>query len=105
MTPVTEKIVVLCPTDSTVAPTDGSAKKCMKPLNPNNITIIPIDQVKPNPANARAHSDHQVAQIARSIENFGFTQPILVDENMMILAGFGRWLACQTLHMPKCRCS
>src|SRR3984957_5299898 len=67
----------------------------MKSLNVNNVSRTPIDQIKPNPRNAREHSSEQVAQIARSIEEFGFTSPILTDETGMILAGHGKWLAAQ----------
>ena len=101
MTPVTKETVVLFPTDSTLAATESPKRKCMKPLSLNNITIFPIDQIKPNPANAREHSDQQVAQIARSIEEFSFTQPILVDEEAMVLAGHGRLLAAQRLNLTE----
>ena len=70
----------------------------MKCFNINNITIVPIERIKPNPANARVHSEEQVAQIARSIEEFGVTQPILVDENGIVLAGHGKLLAFQKLN-------
>jgi len=72
----------------------------MKPLN-TNITLRPIDEIKPNPCNARAHSDEQVAQIARSFEQFGVTHPILIDEIGMILAGHGKWLAAKKLNLPE----
>ena len=66
---------------------------------------MPISQVKQaavgklraHPANAHAHSKKQLIQIARSIRQFGFTVPIIVDENNVILAGHGRWLAAQQL--------
>src|SRR5229473_4624586 len=58
--------------------------------------MYPIDRLKPHPRNARQHSEDQVVQLAKSIQEFGFTQPILVDENDTILAGHGKWLAaCQ----------
>ena len=58
--------------------------------------MYPIDRLKPHPQNARQHSEDQVIQLAKSIQEFGFTQPILVDENDTILAGHGKWLAaCQ----------
>ena len=68
----------------------------MKAFNTNNITLVPIDRIKPNPRNARVHSDEQVAQIARSIDAFGFTQPMLTDEDGMLLAGLGRYLGAQS---------
>lgn len=54
--------------------------------------MYPIDRLKPHPQNARQHSEDQVTQLANSIQEFGFTQPILVDENDVILAGHGKRL-------------
>jgi DNA modification methylase len=71
----------------------------MNLLNVNNVSRTAIDQIRPNPRNAREHSSEQVSQIARSIEEFGFTSAILTDETGMILAGQGRWLAAKKLDM------
>ena len=49
-----------------------------------------ISQLKPNPRNTRLHSSKQLHQIAASIEEFGFNNPVLVDSDNMILAGHGR---------------
>jgi ParB-like chromosome segregation protein Spo0J len=70
-------------------------------MNMNNVSRTPIDQIRPNPRNARGHSGEQIAQLARSIEKFGFTAPILIDETGIILAGEGRWLASKQLNMPE----
>src|SRR5690349_19742017 len=51
----------------------------------------------PYVGNARLHSDDQVAQIARSIREFGFVNPILVDSRNVIIAGHGRLLAAEGL--------
>ena len=51
----------------------------------------------PYAANSRTHSEQQVAQIAASIREFGWTNPILVDEAGTIIAGHGRLLAAQRL--------
>lgn len=50
-------------------------------------------------ANARTHSDAQVAQIAASIREFGFVNPVLVDEGGEIIAGHGRVMAAKLLGM------
>ncbi len=55
----------------------------------------------PYSRNARTHSDAQVAEIARSIQEFGFTNPILVDENNVLIAGHGRLAAAQLLHLDR----
>jgi ParB-like chromosome segregation protein Spo0J len=56
-----------------------------------------IGTLRPHPANAHAHPKKQIRQIARSIRQFGFIVPIILDENNVILAGHGRWLAAQHL--------
>lgn len=63
------------------------------------VEFRPIEELVPNPRNARLHSDDQVAQIRRSIEEFGFTNPILVsDEAGEIVAGHGRRLAAASIY-------
>lgn len=61
------------------------------------IESVPIDALHPDPSNARQHTDRQVAQIARSIEAFGFNVPILVNRENKVLAGHGRLLACRKI--------
>ncbi|MCL6270267.1 site-specific DNA-methyltransferase [Sansalvadorimonas sp. 2012CJ34-2] len=56
-----------------------------------------VDELVPYAQNARTHSADQISQIARSIENFGFVNPILVGEDKVIVAGHGRLLAAQEL--------
>ena len=55
----------------------------------------PLDRLLPYAANARTHSDDQVAQIAGSIAAFGFNVPCLVDERGVLIAGHGRLLAAR----------
>lgn len=55
----------------------------------------------PYAANARTHTDAQVAQIAGSIRRFGWTNPVIVDGNSGILAGHGRVLAAQKLGLEE----
>jgi DNA modification methylase len=61
------------------------------------VTLVSVDKLRPNPRNARTHSKKQLRQIANSIERFGWTYPLLVDESGTILAGHGRFLAAQLL--------
>jgi hypothetical protein len=58
----------------------------------------------PYARNARTHSEAQVAQIAASIREFGFTNPVLIDEQQTILAGYGRVLAAKLLKMDTVPC-
>ena len=51
--------------------------------------------------NSRTHSDEQIKQVASSIKEFGFTNPILIDEKDGIIAGHGRLLAAQLLDMQE----
>ena len=57
----------------------------------------PTDKLVPYARNARTHSDSQVAQIAASIAEFGFTNPILAGSDGVIVAGHGRLAAAQKL--------
>ena len=60
-------------------------------LLPNkDIRLRPIADLKPYPRNARTHSKKQIRQIAKSIQEFGFTNPILIDAEGGIIAGHGR---------------
>ena len=63
--------------------------------------VWPISRLKPYSKNARTHSDEQVAQIAASISEFGFTNPILVDSEDGIIAGHGRLMAAQKLGLTE----
>lgn len=61
----------------------------------NSSELIPVEEVIPSACNARTHSKRQVAQIAASIAKFGWTNPILIDENNVVMAGHGRLRAAQ----------
>ena len=60
-----------------------------------------IDKLIPYARNSRTHSDEQVAQLAASIKEWGWTTPVLVDEQGGIIAGHGRTLAAQKLKMAE----
>jgi DNA modification methylase len=60
-----------------------------------------VEALKPYPNNPRKHSKAQVRLIAESIEAFGFTNPILVDEDNVILAGHGRYQAALMLGLDE----
>jgi DNA modification methylase len=62
-----------------------------------SIENMPLSFLKLDRRNPRKHSKKQIAQIARSIEAFGFNVPILVDEKLKVLAGHGRVLASRHL--------
>ena len=60
-----------------------------------------IKSITPYARNSRTHSDEQVAQIAASIKEWGFTTPILIDTDGEIIAGHGRLLAAQRLGLEE----
>src|SRR4029077_7401712 len=55
-----------------------------------HIGHLPIGELKPNPRNARRHSQKQLHQIAASIREFGFNSLVVIDEEGVILVGHGR---------------
>src|SRR5260370_6085283 len=67
----------------------------------HQITEMQVAKLRPSKRNARTHSKKQIEQIANSIRRFGWTYPILVDEQGNILCGVGRWLAAQKLGLAK----
>lgn len=62
-----------------------------------NVQQIALEQLVPYARNARTHSDSQVAQIAGSIAEFGFVNPVLVGGDNIIIAGHGRVMAAKKL--------
>src|SRR5215471_14270696 len=67
-----------------------------------------VRELRPNKNNARTHSKRQIRQIARSIEKFGFCNPVLIDDARQIIAGHGRVEAAKQLgidSVPTCRLS
>ena len=60
-----------------------------------------VDDLIPYVNNSRTHSDEQVTQVAASIKEFGFTNPILIDENNGIIAGHGRLMAAKKLKLEQ----
>ena len=65
------------------------------------IAYEPIERLIPYARNARTHTDEQVAQIAASIREFGWTNPVLIDGERGIIAGHGRVLAARKLGMTE----
>lgn len=72
--------------------------------SPTEIEHIPIESLIPYAMNARTHSDEQVAQIAGSMREFGFTNPVLIDKSGTIIAGHGRVMAARKLGLQSVPC-
>jgi DNA modification methylase len=65
--------------------------------------MVAIDAIKPNRHNRRTHSKRQIHQIEKSIRAFGFTTPVLLDENFVLLAGHGRLQAARAAKLTEVR--
>jgi hypothetical protein len=69
---------------------------------------VPIADLKPNPRNAKKHPEKQIALLADNYRQFGFTQPVLIDELDVLIAGHARWQAALRVglsHVPSIRLS
>ncbi len=70
-------------------------------MNPPKIKMQPLEALRPYERNARTHDDAQIAQLMTSIETFGFTNPVLVSPEGVIVAGHGRVEAAKRLGLEK----
>ncbi|MEQ1709788.1 MAG: DNA methyltransferase [Hyphomicrobium sp.] len=73
-------------------------------IHHDHIERLAPDDLKPYAGNARTHSKKQVQQIAKSIERFGFTNPVLIDDGNGIIAGHGRVLAAKAIGLEQVPC-
>jgi ParB family chromosome partitioning protein len=65
------------------------------------VEMVDIDQIEPYEYNARTHPPEQIDQIVDSIRRFGWTNPVLIDENNRLIAGHGRLEAAHVLNFTK----
>lgn len=68
------------------------------------LEIMAVSALIPYARNSRTHSETQVGQIAASIREFGFTNPILIADDNTVIAGHGRLLAAQNLGLADVPC-
>ncbi|WP_439394109.1 site-specific DNA-methyltransferase [Bradyrhizobium sp. PMVTL-01] len=68
---------------------------------PQKIRMVPLRALKPAKKNTRTHSKKQIKQVANAIGRFGWTYPILVDEDLQIICGHARWEAAQYLGLKE----
>lgn len=73
--------------------------KHLKPVKAHTVELVDLAQLKPYPTNPRSHSRSQIKRIADSIAEFGFTNPVLIDEANVLIAGHGRLEAAKLLQM------
>lgn len=69
-----------------------------------NIIEVKIGDIKAYSKNAKKHNEKQITAIAKSIEKFGFRQPLVIDKNNEIVVGHGRYLAAVQLGMETVPC-
>lgn len=73
----------------------------MSLMEPDKIIMVPLDQLQPYENNPREHPVDQINQIANAMKEWGWTIPILVDEENRIIAGHGRYMAAKKLGMAE----
>jgi hypothetical protein len=68
-------------------------------LPTRSLTVVyrPIGDLRPDPRNARTHPKRQIEQLCASIREFGFTNPVLIDEQSVLIAGHGRLRAAREI--------
>lgn len=69
-----------------------------------DVRKVNIDELRPYERNARIHTEEQVEQIAQSIKEFGFLNPVLIDKENNVIAGHGRIMAAKKLGMKTVPC-
>src|SRR4051812_31483193 len=72
-------------------------------LPTRSLTVVyrPIGDLRPDPRNARTHPKRQIAQLCASIRQFGFTNPVLIDELSVLIAGHGRLRAAREVGLAE----
>lgn len=73
-------------------------------ISAEELITVPVAELVPYERNARTHSDEQVERLRRSLREFGFVSPILIDEERRVIAGHGRLLAAQAEGMESVPC-
>ena len=68
------------------------------------IIQVDINTIKPYEKNAKRHPKKQIEQIKKSIQEFGFNDPIAIDENNIIIEGHGRYEALKELDYKDVEC-
>ncbi len=82
---------------------ENISEKIQKQLESLEIVIKNVVDIKPDPENPKDHSDEQIEKLCRSMET-AWTNPIIVDENNIVIAGHGRLMAAQKLKLDRVPC-
>lgn len=72
----------------------------------NKLEVVyrPIESLAEYKANSRTHDEHQISQLVKSIAEFGFTNPLLVDSDGILIAGHGRLIAARRAGLTEVPC-
>lgn len=73
-------------------------------MTTEKLELIELAKLKPYTGNARTHSESQLLQLQKSLREFGFVNPVLVDSGLNIIAGHGRVLAAQAEGFDRVPC-
>ena len=65
------------------------------------VVYRPIGDLRPDPRNARTHPKRQIDQLCASLRQFGFTNPVLIDEQSVLIAGHGRLRAAREIGLAE----
>lgn len=66
--------------------------------------LVPVDQLTPYEKNAKTHDETQIRNIAKSIRQFGFTQPLVIDRDGVVVIGHGRLAAAKEIGLTEVPC-
>lgn len=87
-----------------IAPSEGPLPTPATNAVQLSVEYLPLDALIPYARNSRDHSKEQVREIAGSIAEFGWTNPVLIDHANVLVAGHGRVLAAELLKVPQVPC-
>lgn len=73
-------------------------------FTPEQIELLPSSSLAAYPKNPRKHPDEQIDKIAASMETFGWTTPVLIDDKNEVIAGHGRLLAAEKVGVERIPC-
>ena len=80
------------------------SKQIGNTMEKTKLEYLPLESLKAYERNTRTHSEEQIEQLKNSITEFGFTNPILIDENNVIIAGHGRSVAARAMGLKEVPC-
>ena len=84
---------------STLGLTEADLRKLHEQISDMTIEVVPADSIKTNPRNAKRHPEQQILLIAENMRKLGVYDPILIDENNMIIGGHARMAAAKLLKL------